>query len=160
MAWPDPNEYREAVQNPLLAFTDSELREAQAEQDAFGLPRPISGRFASVYTMVNRNRVWAAKCFTTEISDQQSSYAAISAHLPRVRLQYTVPFTYLPQGVLVAGGEFSLLKMEWVQGEPLDKVIQRNLKSPLTLQAVAKVWVQMVSDLKAANIGHGDLQHG
>ena len=49
MNWPTPQDYREAVQAPGLAFADPDLRAARAETDRLGLPRPVTGGFASVY---------------------------------------------------------------------------------------------------------------
>src|SRR5437762_2205832 len=120
MPWPTPQDYNEAVQNPRLAFTDSDLRLGDPELTPLGLPRPICGRFASVYKIQSTGRTWAARCFLSEVPDQQSRYEAISAHLEKVGLKYTVPFTYLPAGIKVSGRPYPLLKMEWVHGESLD----------------------------------------
>jgi hypothetical protein len=159
MSWPTPQDYNEAVQNPRLAFTDQDLQLGQAELNPLGLPRPICGRFASVYKIENAGRVWAARCFLSEVPDQQSRYDAISHHLEQVQLKYAVPFTYLPAGIKVTGRTYPLLKMAWVQGESLDAFVGRSLDYPATLQSLARVWVRLVTDLQAAGIAHGDLQH-
>src|SRR5689334_5580837 len=119
MPWPTPQDYNEAVQNPRLAFTDPDLRQGDAELTPLGLPRPICGRFASVYKIHSVGRMWAARCFLSGVAEQLSRYGAISQHLQEVHLKYAVPFTYLPTGITVAGCAFPLLKMEWVQGESL-----------------------------------------
>lgn len=49
MAWPTPQDYSEAVQNPKAAFTEPELRTGEPESDRLGLPGPRSGTFAIVY---------------------------------------------------------------------------------------------------------------
>ena len=159
MAWPTPQDYNEAVQNPRLAFTDRDLQFGDIELTPLGLPRPICGRFASVYRIQSGDRVWAARCFLSEVPDQQARYHAISEHLEAVQLKYTVPFTYLAGGIKVGGKNYPLLKMEWVQGEPLDFFVARSLDYPTTLQSLAKVWARLVSDLQGARIAHGDLQH-
>lgn len=159
MSWPTPQDYNEAVQNPRLAFSDKELQSGQPELTVLGLPRPICGRFASVYKIESGDRIWAARCFLSEVQDQQSRYDAISRHLEHVQLKYAVPFTYLAAGIKVSGRNYPLLKMAWVQGEPLDAFVGRSLDYPATLQSLAKVWVRLVTDLQAAGIAHGDLQH-
>ena len=160
MSWPTPQDFNEAVQNPRMAFTDPDLSSGQPELTPLGLPRPISGGFACVYKIQSGARLWAARCFLREVADQQRRYEAISKHLESARLGYAVPFSYLPTGIKVNGKSYPLLKMEWIQGESLSSFIGRSIGYPSTLLSLAKAWLQMVDDLQAANISHGDLQHG
>lgn len=160
MAWPTPQDYNEAVQNPRLAFTDADLRNGQPELNPLGIPRPISGNFACVYKMQSGGQRWAARCFISEVSDQQRRYEAISTYLAKASLPYTVPFTYLPAGIKVQGRNYPLLKMQWVQGESLSSFVGRSIGYPDTLLSLAKVWSRMMADLKEVNVAHCDLQHG
>jgi hypothetical protein len=95
-----------------------------------------------------------------EIPDLQERYKAISQYVAQIRLPYTVPFTYNPCGIRVQGRSFPLLKMQWVQGRALNTFVQAVLAYPETLLSTARFWAKMMSDLGAANIAHGDLQHG
>ncbi len=64
MGWPTPQEYNEAIQNPRSAFADPELKASQPILTPMGLPRPISGGFASVYQLVTEEqRTYAVRCF-------------------------------------------------------------------------------------------------
>jgi hypothetical protein len=160
MPWPIGQDYQEAVQNPPLVFTDPELRAGQAELDKIGLPRVNSGAFACVFKIQSSGRLWAAKCFTSEVVDQHQRYEAISRHLVASALSQTVPFTYLARGIKIQGRDYPLVKMQWVQGESLSSFVGRSIGYPDTLLSLAKVWSRTMADLKAANIAHGDLQHG
>jgi hypothetical protein len=161
MGWPTPQEYNEAIQNPRSAFEDPELRGGEPLLTPLGLPRPITGAFASVYQMACAGgRTYAVRCFLREFGDQQERYAAISAHLGRVNLPYMVDFTYLANGIRVGGRWYPILKMEWLEGVSLQAFIESNLHNPAALLTLAEQWVQMASDLRLVEIGHGDLQHG
>lgn len=160
MVWPSRQDYREALQACDVAFSDSELKNAAAVCDNLGLPRALSGQNATVFQLRNGGRTWAVKCFAHEFADQQRRYAAVSAHLQKVRLPYTVGFQFLEQGVNVRGAWYPILKMEWVEGEPLKGFIERNLRDPVALRKLAVRFLEMVTHLQAAGIGHGDLQHG
>ena len=104
MAWPTPQEYNEAIQNPRTAFVDAELRAGQPVLTPLGLPRPITGNFASVYQMVCANqRVWAVRCFLRDFADHQDRSAAISGHLARTQLPYMVDFTFRADGIRIGG---------------------------------------------------------
>lgn len=160
MAWPTPQDYNEAVQNPRLVFADGDLQSGRPDLTPLGLPRPITGGFASVYRLQCPHATWAVRCFLRQFDDQQQRYAAISEHLARVRLPYTVGFTFLRQGIRVHGQWYPILKMEWVQGEPLNAFIEKHLGRPNTLLSFAGRWVQMMKTLQQASVAHGDLQHG
>src|SRR5579871_2880557 len=110
MPWPTLTDYNEAIQNPQANFQDPELRAGEVETNALGLPRPISGGFATVYRLKQGHREWAVRCFQREFADQQRRYDAISRHLGAARLRYTVGFEFLTQGIRVAGAWFPILK--------------------------------------------------
>ncbi len=159
-AWPNPNDYVEALQNPALAFDDPALKHGVVTLDKLGLPRPISGNFAIVFEVANRERRWAVRCFARETPGQEARYAAIARHLKRLKLPFMVSFEYLPKGVRVRGQWYPVVKMEWVRGVRLDTFIERNLNQPDTLLKLALEWDAVVQALSRAQIAHGDLQHG
>lgn len=160
MSWPTPQDYNEAVQNPRLAFRDPELQEGRPELTPLGLPRPITGGFATVYKLQCRQHAWAVRCFLRPFHDHERRYAAISDHLSNVRLPYTVGFAFQREGIRVGTQWYPILRMEWVQGERLDAFIEKHLGNPGTLLSLARCWVEMVKALRDASIAHGDLQHG
>ena len=160
MSWPTAPDYNESIQSPHLNFNDPELKGGSVETTALGLPRPFSGGFASVYKVSCGHREWAVRCFLREFIDQQQRYEAISKHLSAAKLPYMVGFDFLSQGIKVRGKWYPILKMEWVKGELLHKYIKRNLHNPSALMCLANHWVAMLKALQAANIAHGDLQHG
>src|SRR5262245_15119650 len=160
MPWPTPQDYNEAIQNPHLNFDDPELKTGKPTLTPLGLPRPITGGFASVYHMQCGQREWAIRCFLREVNDQQQRYTAISQHLATAKLPYTVKFNFLPRGIRVRGQWYPILKMEWVQGETLNTYIQKHLHNPTILLILADRWIAMMRDLQQHGIAHGDLQHG
>ncbi len=159
--WPSMVDYQEAVQSPPSAFTSSELRCGTPVANKLGMPRPISGTFASVYELVSGGRRWAVKCFLRNIPGLHRRYAKISDHLKECRwLRYFATFEYQDKGILVQGKSFPLVKMEWVEGHPLNTFIEQNLSRQHVLAKLKKTWVKLLADLRSAHIAHGDLQHG
>ena len=160
MPWPTPQDYNEAVQNPPYAFSDPELQAGACETTALGLPKPITGNFASVYRLQCGGRDWAVRCFWRDVSDMQVRYCEISAHLSAATLPYTVGFEYQPSGIRIKGTWYPILKMEWVEGLLLNDYIVTNLHDSRRLGALLDRWVRLVGDLERAGCAHGDLQHG
>ena len=107
MICPSALDYSNAIQNPQLSFQDPELQQGEPELTPFGLPRPWSGNFATVFQMHCQQEDWAVRCFTRELSDQQSRYAVIHHHLEMAKLPYTVQFDFIPKGIKVNGQWYS-----------------------------------------------------
>jgi hypothetical protein len=160
VTWPIATDYQEAIQNPRLCFSDMDLKSGVVKEDRFGLPRPISGMFASVYEMSTPTGRWAVRCFLKPVDDHQRRYAAISTHLKSVRLRSAVGFDFIPQGIRIRSAWYPILKMEWIDGEPLNTFIARNVSQPHKLLQLMRDWVELMGSLRAAQIAHGDLQHG
>ena len=159
--WPSMVDYQEAVQSPPSAFTSLELRCGTPVANKLGMPRPISGTFASVYELASGGHRWAVKCFLRNIPDLHRRYAKISDHLKQCQwLRYFATFEYQDKGILVQGKPFPLVKMEWVDGYPLNTFIEQNLSRRRVLAKLKKTWVKLLADLRSAHIAHGDLQHG
>ena len=164
-AAPQPNEYDEAIQNPRVCFTDTELRNGKVETYPLGrgipgMPWPRSGAFGQAYRIFVNGQQWGVKCFTRLHDDQEARYRAISGHLKHANLPYMVDFDFQPTGMRVKGKLYPLLKMAWIDGEPLDDYIERHLSQPGALARLADQWLALVASLHSHGIAHGDLQHG
>jgi hypothetical protein len=160
MPRPEPAEYNQSIQSPKLCFADPELRSGLPELDGLGLPRAVSGAFASVYQMHCGRRTWAVRCFLREFTDQEQRYGEIARHLATAGLPYTVGFEFQARGIRVGGRWHPILKMEWVQGEPLNAYMQRHLHDQASMRRLADRWLEMMRALGRSGIAHGDLQPG
>jgi hypothetical protein len=159
--YPTGGDYREALFNTRRCFKDHALLGGEPTMDALGMPKPISGAFASVFTIRNADgRRWAVKCFTRFVNDQAIRYQRISQALQAVNKPWTVEFDYLPEGILCQGNWYPALKMEWIEATGLIPFIEAHLWEPQILADLAGKFAQMVGDLSALGIAHGDLQHG
>jgi hypothetical protein len=159
--YPTPSDYQEAVQVPGSAFADPALQTADPRTNVLGLPQPITGAFAAVFPMTtDTGRRVAVKCFLTEVPEQQTRYETVSSHLNEVDLDALVDFDYQPEGIRVAGTDYPILKMEWVEGTVLNRFVREHLDAPDTLARLAEAWADLMDDLEAETLAHGDLQHG
>ncbi len=160
MSWPSPQEYNEAMQMAALCFKDPELQKGNCQLTKLGLPKVTTGAFASVYRFRCATRDVAVRCFLHRINDVEQRYAEISDFIMTDNLPYTVSFEYQREGVLVRGRWYPILKMDWVEGVTLTDYLEQNFRSQVKLQALISKFKEMMSDLRAAGIAHGDLQHG
>ena len=160
MLWPTMSDYQDALQNPRLSFSDVELQKGVSLTDRLGLPKPVTGGFASVYQVNCDGRKWAVRCFLHYHQDMEQRYASIGKCLQETRLPYMAGFQFLRNGVRVQGQWYPVLKMEWVDGEPLNSYVERIRRDGQALRTLADQFSRMTRDLRRSNIAHGDLQHG
>jgi uncharacterized protein YjbI with pentapeptide repeats len=160
-AWPLNIDFTIAVQNPHICFADPELKQASTSKNSRGRVLLWSGNFATVYKLTKGNRSWAVRCFTrTPQSDVQQRYKLISEYLSQHQIPYLVDFEFLPQGILVKGEWYPILKMDWVQGSEIDRYIGEHIDDSQVLLRLDQQLKQLQKDLQQVGIAHGDLQHG
>lgn len=162
MAWPSVTEFTGAVQQPSLFFDDPELKSSHPVIHPMrGMPLVRSGNFAAVYEVVaQQGRKFAVKCFTRTVNDQQIRYGHLNEYLRYTLPPTLVEFEFQEKGILVQGEWYPIVKMEWVNGVPLNRYVETNLSSPAELTRIARRWRGAVGDLLSREIAHNDLQHG
>ncbi len=159
-SWPSPQDYNEALQNPAINLADPLLKVGKAGLNKLGLPKAITGSFASVYYLDCPQQDFAVRCFLHNIADQKDRYAKISEYLNQIDLPIMADFDYLDKGVLAQGQWYPILKMDWVDGQNLIEYIGRNLDNAKVLEKL-RLWLRQArKTLKEHGIAHGDLQHG
>jgi len=158
--WPNHADYAEAVQNPEVCFDVPELHSGIVATTPLGLPRALSGNFASVYEVAGNGQVFAVRCFVRQVTNQQDRYAALERHIDGRDLPCMVPFVFVSRGIRVCDRWYPIVKMNWVKGMPLHHYVERQLAAPDALAALAVRWRSTMAGLKQHRIGHGDLQHG
>ena len=80
--------------------------------------------------------------------------------LEAARLPFTVPFVYLDRGIQVHGQWFPAVKMEWVEGQTLNRFVEESLEKPQMLRQLLELWPKLAARLRDARIAHADIQHG
>jgi hypothetical protein len=160
MNWPTHTDYQDAIQNPQICFAEPDLKAGTATCDMLGLPRVMSGNFASVYELSTDAKRWAVRCFVRQVSGQQGRYARLCQHLATIKMPWLVNFDYYLKGILIRGEWYPIVKMDWVEGSPLNTWIDENINNPEKLRALAAQWRLVVNDMRKHALGHGDYQHG
>ncbi|NJM86329.1 MAG: hypothetical protein HC847_03025 [Hydrococcus sp. RU_2_2] len=161
---PSMFKYREALQNPQIAFKEPDLKHGVIEQTPLGLPRLVSGGFAltaCVTTQTDgRQSTWAIRCFHKQARDLQERYQYISNFLQSKNEQFFVKFNYEAEGIKVGSNWYPIVRMAWVDGQPFNEFIEANLRNPSCLKDLARQIELMSNRLQDLGMAHGDLQHG
>ena len=160
MVLPRGDEYNVAVQNPKIAFTDIDLKASSVEETPLGLPKPYSGGFTITYKLSNHQKGWAVRCFHRDIQDLQKRYQAIGNFLAKTPSQYFVDAKYLSEGIKVNGKGYPIIKMLWLEGEPLNIYLTKAYNQKAKIEKILADFVNLINELEKFGIAHGDLQHG
>uniref|UniRef100_UPI003F494839 hypothetical protein n=1 Tax=Streptomyces chartreusis TaxID=1969 RepID=UPI003F494839 len=165
--FPSGADYAEALQHTQLCFRHPELKGARPELTKLGLPRAISGAFASVFSLTSAasGQRYAIKCFTRHVPDQERRYEAISSRLARLdpaelSQPWNLGFEYLPDAITVGRDRYPVLKMEWADAVTLSSWLDDNHVDPFAVDRLADRFEALTRDLADHEIAHGDLQHG
>lgn len=157
---PQFTDYLIAVQHPQIAFRlDADLRVARVETDGLGTPRSWTGNFAYIFRFESSRGKWAVRCFSRYIPDA-SRYAGIRNFLTSHPLDFFVIPDYMPQGILVGGNWYPIIKMPWVQGTTLANYVDANIGNSARIRNLTGQFKSLASRLEAHGVAHGDLQHG
>ena len=164
MVWPSDEDYRAMVQQPRMVFRDPKLQACTVGTYPNGRPKGSSGNFALVYRMRNGNWSRAVRFFKQPgpRPDQAERSLMIDRCINRSKVRGLVEFSYDPEGVRWGKASYPLLTMQWVEGRTLGLWLRETVLAgdAAAVGKMADAWVELVSDLRACGIAHGDLQHG
>jgi hypothetical protein len=161
--YPNAGEYVTAIENAKTFVKDPVLKDGVPEKDRRGELLVYAGGFARVFVIRGRDKEkYALRCWVSDIGEEAVHYRTISDYLgkglPR-RLPYFTEFAYLPEGILVNGVHYPILRMKWVDGSSLHEFIRDHKDQPQELRAAAENFLRMAQELHDCKIAHGDLQN-
>ena len=127
--------------------------------DVLGLPRVNVGLYAVVFSVNYGHKAYAVRCYIGQFPKRQERYDKLRQQLTAHPLQSFVDFEYIHEGILVRNAWYPIVRMDWVEGDALSRVLDRNLSAPI-LDYLARRWYGLLAELSRANMAHGDLHHG
>ena len=160
MRWPSAKQYAVAWQNPEAILRVKALAGGTVRCDDAGMPIAMVGGFGAVfdYTTPDGQR-WAIKCFHKKTPGLRRRYRGIAAYLAKHDLPQFVKFTWHEHGLELGKQVLPLVQMPWIEGYCLHTFLQKHHDSPEVCEALYKIWLKLVGQLRASGIAHGDLQH-
>ena len=87
-------------------------------------------------------------------------YAVIHNQLAASRFQWATDFVFTTNGIRVEGVAYPILRMDWIDAQPLNDWLARNVGNSRSVSMLADQFDQIIADMSSAGIAHGDLQHG
>ncbi|MEI6874885.1 MAG: AarF/UbiB family protein [Spirochaetota bacterium] len=167
MPWPSLGDYNAAFANPASGLPSPLLRGARTKVGPMGAITPISGGFAFIYELgLPDGSRRAVRCFVEDELSRRERTRRVCGLLER-RLAakpalrpYFAEALWVEDCVVAGGNRVPAMVMEWVEGQTLGQYIEARHHDPAALARLRKAFSQLVLDLEAAGIVHGDLQTG
>jgi hypothetical protein len=142
------------------SLTDQFLKEGTVKSNSLG-PQVFSGNFAYAYEVTSRYRVkYAVRCFRYFSKDREERYIGISKFLKQLRSYYFVDFEYQPEGIIIHGIKYPIVKMAWVDGDLLGQFIADNYSNRRRLKNLITSLIALARFIEQHNFAHGDIQPG
>jgi hypothetical protein len=159
--WPDRALFAQFVQAPSRHFRDEELATSVFARTRLGMPQAWSGGRAVVFKAVTQSgRTLAVRFLLAEDQGHRQRYDALGAHMAQSRVPCLVPTQWVDGGVVFDSRPLPLIKMDWVEGAPLDEHVDGLLGEAghqAALRNLAEQWRDHSRELRAAGIAHGDI---
>ena len=163
MNYPLISEYIEAIRT--AEDNMATLNNLRPVLDDKGRPVMSLGNFAVVFKMksVDTGRCYAIKCFIKDQEGRAEAYQRISEELEFVSSPYLLHVQYLENELFVDTTqtdqeEFPVLKMEWMEGKPLDAYLRENIHDSYALEMLTYRFCRMGAFLLSQPFAHGDLK--
>ena len=158
--YPGHADYDLAVQNIGKFVFDPVLRAGTPRsRRGGGAPLSYPGGFAKAYVVDCGGKTYALRVWLHDIGDAAHHYHAVAAFFGQDRMDcFVEDFHFIPDGILVNGQRFPILRMEWVSGSTLGDFITGHLSDGALLRIAADAFLGMVRTLHQGQVAHGDLQ--
>ena len=162
------------MQYPLMSEYVSAIRDASDNLDELahlvpvlddhGEPYRSSGAFAVVFKMKDEQtgKCYALKCFLEEQEGRAEAYRLIADELDCIDSSYVTSVKYLEKEIFVDSSceenEFSVLLMDWVEGETMETYIANNYQDEYAMGMLCYRFCKMAAWLRSQPFAHGDIK--
>lgn len=165
MRFPTISEYIDALKNPMENFKNN--KNLQMVLDKNGLPVFKRGKYGVVFKMTDGSHFFAVKCYLQEREGIDQRMVTLQKNLSWSfrENKYIVPFYYYTNELSVNVSDqgianFSILTMDWIEGEPLDVYFRDHLDDPYERYSLAYRFSQLALWLRGGyhEFAHGDIK--
>jgi hypothetical protein len=97
-----------------------------------------NGSYAVVFKAAHINKNYAIRCFISANADVFWRYSRIDAYLKGLNESWVTKFDFIDDEFKIKGHQLPIVKMEWIEGELLNKYISNHLYDNNALDKLQK----------------------
>jgi hypothetical protein len=117
------------------------------------------GTSAVVFKAIKDGKTYAVRCFLRGELETFKRYEQLSAFLAEKDPSWRVNFEFLDNEILIDDHYYPVVKMDWDEGIPLHRYIDRYMSDTQELSLLQQNLVGLSTELEKAGVGHGDLKY-
>ena len=160
MSYPSFAQYNDVFQLHNKFLKDPELASGTLKKTGLGIPLAIGGGFALTYTIECKSKKYAVRCFHKESKSLELRYLEISKKIKSLASPFFLDFEFQPDGILVDGKSYPIVKMEWACGTTIGEFLEDNFDNQAYIKNLGTSLLKLSEFLEQNAIAHGDLQTG
>ncbi len=154
------SDYDTVVKNLSTFARDQNLKSAIPMRSQAGVSSvyAFTGGFSRVYKISLNKQYKALRCWHKDPGKVQKRFPLVSDYLSEKPSPYFVDIKYVPNAMSYNNKNISVSLMEWIEGDTLSKLLEKNIHNKQMIMIVASEFLNMTRNLHEAKIAHGDLQ--
>jgi hypothetical protein len=117
----------------------------------------IQGKSCIIFKAEKHGVQYAIRCFVNADPEIFKRYDEVCTYLSSRKLSWRTDCEYLRNELRFEGEQYPVVKMEWINGVPLNKFIDQAISDPARLSKLQQDLVALSQNLEQNGIGHGDL---
>jgi hypothetical protein len=156
--YPSYSDYNLAVATLATSARHPLLKQAKPLKVGNDRLLAYTGGYARVYPVRCNGRTFALRCLTADVPGLRARYRTAAEYLKHQKPTCIVDFEYLDDSIFVKGQNYPVVWMGWVEGQPLREFVGQSIGNSAVIRGLATRFSEMVTDLHAHGIAHGDLQ--
>ena len=164
ISWPTLAEYNKALESPLNAVLDPDIKAGKLFKDKAGPLYYNEANTGAKYVAVYRMSNWIVKCFIGKAPpDISQRYQAINKYIKQheTQLSFLVSQYWVEQGMSIHGQIVPFIKSPYIENIPLgiflgDMDVERYKDTRLVTR-LAEQWLHIMKTFEDLEMAHGDL---
>ena len=160
MLYPTRADYIDIIIPNLSRFAiDERARNGTPRRNKMGGPFFKQGGMAMTFPIEYDGATYAFRVWFTDLGDLGERYAILEKH-DRQNCPWLLRTWYYKHNLFFKNSHYPALCMDWVEGETFEEILNKYHANSGFIRNIADVFLQLVREMHANNISHGDLQHG
>lgn len=117
-----------------------------------------SGAFATVFKATDYQKYYAIRFFLNNEEELFDRYKILDIYLNSISASWITKFIFLENELKYNHSEYPVLKMEWIEGLPLNRYIEQVLYDNEKIIILQNKILTLSRELEQNKVGHGDIQ--
>ena len=158
--WPQIPDYLAALRDPANSIASDRLSELAGAEFRHNARGPVFARGSSAVAFFARTEggTHVVRCYLRPPGHAKARYEALAQRCADRPVPAFAAARWVDDAIRTRDRWWPLILMEQVEGRALRTYVEENLAERTGLLTLAERWLELVTELTAVEVAHGDLQ--